>query len=119
MPLYVYVYGYDIDTGIYSIYISQNSKKFDVCQINALPILLISDSDINKSHYFPIINISPFIQKARNGGNQYVFCYHCLNSYINEKLFTNHLVNCKLNDQDGKTNYRYPSDEYKYKKFSN
>ena len=45
----LYVYSYDIDTGIYSIYSSQNNRRFDVCQINALPILLISDSDIKKS----------------------------------------------------------------------
>ena len=115
----LYVYGYDIDTGIYSIYSSQNNRRFDVCQINALPILLISDSDINKSHYFPIININPFIRRARNSHHQFLFCYHCLNSYIKEELFMRHLANCKLNDEDTKTNYRYPSDSYKYKKFTN
>ena len=115
----LYVYGYDIDTGIYSIYTSQNTRKFDITQTNALPILLISDSDLNKSHYFPIINFNPFIRKARNGDHKYLFCYHCLNSYTTEELFTNHLTNCKLNDEDTKTNYKYPDGQYKYKKFTN
>ena len=91
----LYVYGYNIDTGLYSIYTSNNKREFNECdQTNALPILLINDSN-----YLPIININPFIRRARNGGHKYLFCYHCLNSYTSEKLFINHLKN-------------YPNEEY-------
>ena len=63
--------------------------------------------------------MTSFIRRARNSHHQFLFCCHCLYSCTNKELFIRHLANCKLNDEDTKINYRYRSDEYKYKNFTN
>ena len=68
---------------IYSIYKSQNKREFDdTIQTNALPLLLINDSNcINISHYFTIVNINPIIRRSGNGHHNYTFYYKRLNSF--------------------------------------
>ena len=72
---------------IYSIYKSQNKREFDdTIQTNALPLLLINDSNcINISHYFTIININPIIRCYGNGHHNYTFYYKRLNSYSKDE----------------------------------